>query len=162
MKIIWRRVRWSVLGIVLAFLALNFIPIKWAVRMPLHVEDSYVCSYTTATDGNWYASIEDNPHLHKALYINVNVPETSNFLMLKEIADCRKGIPINNKYVFYGEIEQREAAEDTFFNQLQPSNWDIVYPVRRDSIRNFIAPRSYLTVYDYDWGKVFILLIGSK
>ena len=142
------------MGIVLLFLSLNFIPIKFAVNVESisHSKDTYVCEYHTATDGNWYASIANNPHLLEEMYLNIY--NASDFLCLSEYIGVSRGEAILNKYIFYGKVEKKEISKGIFFNYLESSQWDIAYPIKRTSLRALITPPHYLNIYDFNFGEI--------
>ena len=97
MKIQIKKIYKITVIIILFFIALNFVPVKFALNLKnnTYQTNGYICTYTTATDGNWYASANDNPFLEKDIYINVY--DTDDFSALKEIMDSRSGVPILNK-----------------------------------------------------------------
>ena len=62
----------------------------------------------------------------------------------------------HNKFVFVGneissntvgDLEIDGVQEKTI--DFQVDDWQIVYPIKRDSFRDIYAPKSYLTIYDY-------------
>ena len=59
-----------IITILLIFISLNFIPVKFAIRDTQNIDNGYVCEYQAVTDGNWFAKCSDNPHLSEDIYIN--------------------------------------------------------------------------------------------
>lgn len=148
-----------VLTLILIVVILDYIPVKFAQRVEQMSDDAYICSYTTATDGNWEASEEENPQLSENKYLNLN--SKTLFYCLNEIRNVSRGEPILNKYIFKGNAEPHYINDSVSVDWLEDYKWAIVYPIKRSSIRDIIAPKSYLTIYDFDWGCVMKKLIGK-
>ena len=58
-----------------------------------------------------------------------------------------------------GKIVKSKSEPD--INVIYAIDWDILYPINRATFRRFYAPKSYLTIYDYDWGAVLKRYFGS-
>lgn len=137
---------------------MEFVPIKIAKRIQnvTYNDEKYVCKYVTATDGNWLAEKKYNTNLNDSIYINIE--GTTAFNSLSEISNISLGTPILNMYIFQGKIEKKEVSKDVSFNWIKLRKWDIVYPIQRQSLREIYAPKSYLTIYDFNW---FELILNS-
>ncbi len=133
---------------------MDFIPIKLAKKVDKikYNNETYVCKYVTATEGNWLAEMEYNPQIEAALYLNIM--NKSTFDSLKEISNLSLGDQVWNMYVFTGTVEKRIIDENNSFDYIKLQEWDIVYPIKRQSIRDKYVPKTYLTIYDYDWWKI--------
>ena len=133
------------------------MPVKFAIKIKQLSDNStlnlYICEYSTATDGNWVATKEHNPWLSEAIYLNLESNEVYG-----NISNIFKegGEPITNRYVYWGTMRQEEVAKNFTINILDAEKWNIVYPIKRNTIRGLYAPKGYFTIYDYDWIKVII------
>ena len=81
----------------------------------------------------------------------INVEGKTTFNNLKEISNISLGYPVLNMYIFQGKINKRKIYENVSLNWLQLEKWDIVYPIKRSSLRSLYVPKSYLTIYDFNW-----------
>ena len=162
MKRLGKKLCILILVIITILIVLNFVPIKFAVNIKeiSHSDNAYVCSYSTATDGNWCATTFDNPNLTEDIWINIDTAH--DFSCWNEIVGLSRGEPVLNKYVFYGEIEEHKVYDKIYFKYLKSSKWDIVYPIRRNSLRALFTPPHYLTIYDYNWVDVITNLISAS
>ncbi|AIQ62604.1 hypothetical protein PSTEL_05290 [Paenibacillus stellifer] len=107
------------LFVVLTPILLNFIPIKFAVKLEnvqQNVETGkYICVTESkyVVDTGWIAEVTINPHIVKDLPVRVSGDSPNNYLSEKDF-DLNK--------------------------------WDIIYPINRASIRQYITPKSYLNI----------------
>lgn len=128
----------------------NLIPIKYAAKEKnLKIEKNYIlCRNQKVTGFNWlilgdingkYKNPEDIEIIGKTPY------ETFNYTIDKT----------ENTFVFYGEfIENRiKDGEDKPHKVFQASDWDILYPIKRNSLRQGFVPQKFLSVYD----KIYII-----
>ncbi|MBP3359659.1 MAG: hypothetical protein J6N52_02295 [Clostridia bacterium] len=155
MKKIGRRILFILLGIFLVCVILDFIPIKFAKNLNrIQFSDRmYVCEYATATDGNWEVIATNNPHLVETIYLNVKTDE--QFRNLVEMTKCSLGMPVFNHYIFYGDVKKKDVGSEHYTYWLEATDWDVVFPIQRQSIRAFYVPKSYLTIYDFNWLTLF-------
>ncbi|MBB6217237.1 hypothetical protein HNQ80_003356 [Anaerosolibacter carboniphilus] len=156
-----------ILVIIAFMILLDFIPVKTAVNIEkgdlkklLDIKGSkelYICRYTQVTGSIWLAIGDENG-------VRDLIPKTAIYLSeplrgkdpLKSLN--RSFIPYytGNEYVFIGNTEQTEKTGDLIVDGVQElmldfkvDEWRIVYPIRRDSLRDMYAPKSYLTIYDF-------------
>lgn len=55
----------------------------------------------------------------------------------------------HNKFILYGEfLSDMYEIEGEFFRIFNCKDWDVVYPINRDSLFNFIMPKNYLCEFD--------------
>lgn len=142
--------------IVGVFVILDFIPIKYASRLSdfsdnANTSNVYICEHTAVTGGDWFADKELNPWL----------TESTDFILLdnKVFENISKmyssdEAPVYNLYVYWGTMRQRQVTENFTINILNAEKWNIIYPIQRNSIRGFYAPKGYFTIYDFNWIKV--------
>ena len=125
---------------------LDFVPIKFAVRESQDCKsDLYLCKYTQVTGGNW----EDINH---GIFID-ELKGNSFYTCLRDIYLTDYIEPSGNLYLMEGKLIEKNTDEF----DLDVKKWDIIYPISRKSYRVIYAPKGYLTIYDYDWYKLFIL-----
>ena len=148
--------------LIIVAIVMDFVPVKMAkkIQNTKLTDEMYICKYVTATDGSWMADKLYNTNLNDSIYINVE--GTSVFNSLNEISNINSGTPIVNTYIFQGKIEKRKVYEDVSFNWLKLTNWDVVYPVQRQSIRSMYVSDSFLTIYDFDWFKYIRQILGTQ
>lgn len=158
MKIIFSFVIFIVSIIIIA-ISLNFIPIKFAVNLDdakKNLKDgTYICETNRVSlDTGWYADNELNKHLIGGLAIKVFGKNPEKFLSEKTFDF--KWYELYNQYLLIGDIGNFKEDKDTkvVFADLNVKKWQIIYPIRRESFRQYFTPKGYLTVYDYDWIKV--------
>ena len=72
-------------------------------------------------------------------------------------------MPADNKNKFLIYYDERILMKDneTFpIYKIESKSWDILYPVHRVSFRRLYAPKSYLTIYDFNWINVIKELLS--
>ncbi len=72
-------------------------------------------------------------------------------------------MPADNKNKFLIYYDERILMKDneTFpIYKIESKSWDILYPVHRASFRRLYAPKSYLTIYDFNWINVIKELLS--
>ena len=158
MKIIFSFMIISVSIIIIAIL-LNFIPVKFAVNLDdaeKNLRDgTYICETNrVALDIGWYIDNELNKHLDTGLSIKVSGKKPEKFLSEKTFDF--KWYELYNQYLLMGDISNTQENKETgvISADLNVKKWEIIYPIRRASFRQYFTPKGYLTVYDYDWIKV--------
>ncbi len=135
-----RLIKILILLIILLF-AIDFIPIKFAIDISKdNIKNGYLCYHEQVTGGNWRVE-----NTEEQLYFEYLIGR-SPFNYLSKIYSTDYIEPSGNKYVFYGVIEPK--SNEVF--DLNVSNWDIVYPISRKSIRGLYSPKNYLTLYDFN------------
>jgi hypothetical protein len=81
---------------------------------------------------------------------------------ISEIFTTENEEPSFNQYVFWGNMKQKQVAENFAINILDANEWNVIYPIKRKSIREFYAPKGYFTIYDYNWIKVIKDVLGYE
>lgn len=139
---------------------LNFIPVKFAVKL----EDAqqnlgrgrYICVTESkyVHDTGWIAKTSFNSHLDRDLAVRLNGSSTLNYLSEKEFD--LKWFETENQYLLIGKVERFEEDKDikVLYADLNVESWKIVYPINRTSYRKYFTPKSYLNIYDFDLRKM--------
>lgn len=141
------------LYVLAVIVALNYIPVKFAVSSNVNKlgGNDYLCSYAQVTGGNWEVENKrDFANSNWALYID-KLHGKSPFDVLNSDFTSDTIEPSGNRYVFKGQV----IFKDNDIYDLNVEKWDIVFPITRGGIRILFTPMNYLTIYDYDWGKIF-------
>ncbi len=140
---------------------LDFIPVKFAIsiddtKMNLK-EGDYICINESKIhlEIPWIAIKRFNKHLDHDFLVRVYGNSPYGTLSAKEF-EVLPISDISNVYLLNGEVKRFEKEENSniLIADLYVNKWQIIYPINRASFRQFYAPKSYLTVYDYDWIKV--------
>lgn len=135
-----------------------FFPIKFSVKFSeLKKSESsiYLCKYVDYTEASWEL-IGNKDGLFKADAIqNVIVDGLEPPKSLSDV--ILNNTKKENIYIIYGEVIGEKKYDD--YPESKPQKvikckkWSLLYPIMRgDSIRPF-APKSYLTIYDFNWHK---------
>ena len=151
--------KFFIISTVVVLVILNYIPVKFAKRIQIveqNIEndtEKYICGFTQTTYGDMIADLEDNPSLAESK-VFLEIYRNSPFEVLSDEFTTDYIDPTGNKYYFEGR-----STVGTFFGLpdaivLEVDKWDIVYPVRRKTLRGLITPSGYLTIYDFDWKAV--------
>ncbi|MBY9079010.1 hypothetical protein KIH86_25825 [Paenibacillus sp. HN-1] len=150
------------LFVVLTPILLNFIPIKFAVKLEdaqQNVETgTYICVTESkyVVDTGWIAEATINPHIAEDLPVRVSGDSPSNYLSEQDF-ELRR-FEVENRFLLIGKVDRfekdTEYGTDLMYANLNVDKWDIIYPINRASIRQYITPKSYLNIYDYDLKKV--------
>ncbi len=162
----------AILILVAVFFILEFIPIRLAVKkenisynnsVVLEVDSyqTFICraepKLTSDTSVRWIAEKQDNPHLDKNVYLVLtgNIPH--KLLSDKDYDVNLNQNTTNNKFVVSGVCVSVDVSDVYTYNivRLNVEDWDIVSPIKRLSFRRFYAPKSYLTIYDFNWSEFF-------
>ncbi|AIQ14542.1 hypothetical protein [Paenibacillus durus] len=142
-------------------IVLNFIPIKFAVKLDDAQQNlefgRYICVTESkyVDDTGWIAKTDINSHLEKDLAVRMSGNSPNKYLSEKEFDF--KWFEVENRFLLIGKVERFEEdkeLETILYANLNVDKWKIVYPIRRASIRQYITPKSYLNIYDYDLRKV--------
>ena len=58
----------------------------------------------------------------------------------------------SNRFCLRYDSESIISHYDGFpIYEINVTEWDILYPIRRASFRRYYASKKYLTIYDYNW-----------
>ncbi len=161
LKMKWFRI---LLGIALFLFLLDFIPVKFAKKDAYVTIDNqkYVFCYEPKTGYepefvNW--STDD--YLH---YVKIKGKNPYDYFTEKDFDPIMLvNSPYsdgNNKFVFYGEMQEFWDDENGSTVAVDIEGWDIVYPINRLSFRKNYVPKSYLTIYDFNWKEVLKTFLG--
>lgn len=141
-------------------LVLDFVPLKFAIKVEdakKNLKDGYYICETNLVkpDVGWYASMRWNPHIDDGLCVKA-IGNTPNSILSEKEFDF-KWYELYNKFLLNGKGKLYEERRTNIYSadlELDVNIWDIIYPIKRASFRQYYAPKSYLTVYDYDWCKI--------
>ncbi|MNI82993.1 hypothetical protein D3C73_1397610 [compost metagenome] len=107
-------------------------------------------------DTGWIAEATINPHIIEDLPVRVSGDSPNNYLSEKDFE--LKWFEVENRFLLVGKVDRfekdTEYGTDFIYANLNVNKWDIIYPINRASIRQYITPKSYLNIYDYDLKKV--------
>ena len=122
---------------------INFKPIKQAIKIhELNNDISYIVVIPAKVTGaDWMIIDSNNCKFDEEDYIRIvgNEPKFLDFSI--QYAD--------NKFICYGKYVQEDYEDETgIYDVFESSAWDIVYPIKRNSIFSFFMPKSYLTELD--------------
>ena len=93
-----------------------------------------------ATVSQWCA-VGDNNGIYETpdnIRLKGNVPSGYNYAV-------ETG---NNVFICYGNFCATEELHGEKYKVFNVENWEIAYPVKRNSLFNFLLPKSYLCKYD--------------
>ena len=97
---------------------------------------------------------EDNLELSDDILLKLTENNPHNILSLKDFDVKLYQNMTYNKFLVSGKCINIYESNYTVV-ELSGSRWDILTPIKRLSFRRFYAPKSYLTIYDFDWSKFF-------
>ncbi|WP_338552540.1 hypothetical protein [Paenibacillus sp. KS-LC4] len=148
------------LFVVIAPVLMNFIPIKFAVKLVEAQQRQNTGEYICVTeakyvlDTGWIAKTNINSHLKENLAVRVSRNSPNKFLSEKEFDFG--WYELENRFLLIGNVESFEKDKETKvrYANLNVDEWEIVYPIKRASFRKYFTPNSYLNIYDYDLIKV--------
>lgn len=146
------------IGILLV--VLDFIPVKMAVNirdssnLKSYIKNDrqslYICEYVQVTGSIWRVMGDEN---------GVGEPLKSGSIYFYQPSEGKNPLKaLNsgfvpyytfNKFVFIGEEGKRFEEGIDVLLDFKVDDWKIVYPIRRNSLRDIYAPKSYLTIYDF-------------
>jgi hypothetical protein len=171
MKKSWRCliVRWKLLIIILlvvvaAFVSLDFVPVKHAKVVDtiyneaniteLSEDIDILAAFTYKTvdlEYPWEAYYRENSDYYLVIFkIKGNNPYQQ--LSRRDFYNKNKLASTNIRFMLSGKLTLEER--EYYIGEFDISAWEIVYPIERKSFRKNYAPKSYLTIYDFDWLEV--------
>lgn len=131
------------LVLVLAVSFLFFFPVKRALkRDELYSSQNYILVRGQKSTVSQWVAIEksgiefEEPQNYKLMQ---NHPEGFNYSV--ESAE--------NIYVCFGEDDGTETINGDSYNKYNVKRWEILYPIKRNSIFAKVLPKSYLALIDY-------------
>ena len=147
--------KWIVPAALLAVLVLSLIignsmavrctAVKTAVRRSdLPKDGNYIiCDWKWVTGYNWYVSSSEGMG-KKGTWCNIIGPSPYDLDLYYEFTISR------NKYVFYVTDVQEYYSEEMSLHMVDytVSGWDILYPVRRESMLTFLKPPGHIIEND--------------
>ena len=148
------------LGLLLVIFALDFIPVKKALKDTDITRDNieYVFCYEPKTLGpeivNWVTYGYKDSEIHEYEYqFQVSIIGKNPYDYFTELdfepIDLYNDIGGSNKFVLKGNIQKINGDYQRLDVTIE--DWDIIYPINRLSFRNRYVSKKYLTIYDYDW-----------
>ena len=132
---------------------IGYFPLKIAKNhseYDLNSKDYIVCMETRVTGCNWTRIIKSkSENLLDAINNGMIVTEDFNFTdktPLNSLYDLEMS---NNVYVVYGE-QFDKPIQDEFYDNIRYTceQWEIVYPIKRQSIIGCFLPNGYLCIWD--------------
>lgn len=146
------------IALIVIIVSLNFVPIKFAVRYDDYLTDRQYLCYMDIKGGDTcnyrYKWVLQNNNDNIWVKFSNLSPEYQ--LSTKHFFELHNNIwyDLNNNFVITGEIDYI-VDEDMNVAIINIEKWDIVYPIRRKSFRGKFSSQNYLTIYDFDWIKMF-------
>ena len=132
-----------VLIIILLFVASYFAPVKFAIKQEdLRDTESYIIvqvQHSTAVS-IWVAVGDNNGKYNEPVSINLLGDEPQLYSYEIEFG--------GNQFVCYGNYLDEGDFHGEVYKNFEITGWDILYPIKRDSLFNFILPNSYICRYD--------------
>lgn len=133
-----------ILVLILTVFAYWISPVKHAIKeesLKNTGEHYYLIKYTQTTVSMW-----------KIIGDNTGYYQTPKYVILEgDVPDIVKNYDIaigDNVYVCYGEyIGEKETPAQEILSAYNLTGWDILYPVKRDSVFQF-WPKSYISRMD--------------
>ena len=132
-----------VVGFIVIFLAYQFYPIKITVNENNLSDKNYILVKSCATTlSNWKIINNEQTKSDDDNYVRLegNTPVNLNYNLLSG----------NNIYVCYGEFLENGNLMGETYKRFNVVNWDILYPVNRNSVLDFILPDNYICNLDLD------------
>lgn len=139
----FRHYAYIILTIILLILGIGFFPVKYAVkREKLDIKRSFIfIQEQKTTVSPWKAIGDQATSYFTPLNVRINGEEPSNYNYGVEIG--------HNTFVCYGYYSRTgDLGGSDKYSIYEATGWNIVYPIKRDSIFGSILPKSYLCVFD--------------
>ena len=148
---------------------LDFVPVKFAqiVGSPYNenriVDDlnhiDIIATYSKKTgdfEYPWEAYFKQDSEISIIRFKVIgNIPY--DILNRKDFYHNNTEWKIDISFMLKGELQIINETECT--GEFNISSWEMVNPIRRNSLRKYYAPKTYLTIYDFDWIAVIKKLI---
>lgn len=150
-----QKIRNILLCVVLFFLLLDYVPVKFAYKASAD-EEVFIHSPKCKPHTQWVVDLYGNGRISEYIGCIVAGNTPDKWLAARDF-DCRilfnmDGDKVNRFVLHYDRKKPRiDAKQEELQYSIQVTDWDIVYPIYRISFRRYTAPKGYLTVYDYDW-----------
>lgn len=150
-----QKIRNILLCVVLFFLLLDYVPVKFAYKASAD-EEVFIHSHKIIAHTQWVMDSYGNDRISlcEGCIVTGNTPD---LWLAERDFDCRILFNMdgdqNNRFILHYDEKMKIAEAESWEVQyrIEAKNWDIVYPISRISFRRYTAPKGYLTVYDYDW-----------
>lgn len=155
------------IGVVLIIFALDFVPVKFAVSESTQANDDntieYIFTYEPKTSGadviNWAAEAPPAQFRPSATVVGsdpYDVLANKDFDAIK-LYNAPSSVFSINRFIFRGKAEVATDDSNGYDLTIHSEEWKILYPINRLSVRRYYVPKSYLTIFDYNWGKVIAM-----
>lgn len=153
-------------GFLIVVVTLNFIPIKFAKKVDTLFNDAdgmgktgYVelIAMHTKKTGIAHYPWEAYYDLHtglKSMVFAVNNGSPYDTLNGVDFHSPNGEGVIDLDFILEGDMQFSCMNDAETVGEFTVSGWDIVYPIRRRSFRRHFTPKSYLTIYDFNWIEV--------
>lgn len=149
-----RKIVIGVIGIVFLIL-LDFIPIKFAIK---DVDSKTVFINEPKLGSVEWAEVkyENNEFDYDYMIGYVMNGKSPDEVLNKKDFDksdlyLMHGDNTNKFLIYYDEKISMSDYESFPVYKIVATDWDILYPVHRYSLRRLYAPKHYLTLYDFNW-----------
>ena len=148
---VFKNIKIIIVLIILIF-AMDFVPIKMGVSE----NNDNIFLYKTKLNpdiGFTWVLYDDINHKEATYIAKIIGEEPYDVLSENEFEPYKIFSGTDEiKIKFHGDIK---AVDSDYYDiYVYSDGWDIIKPIYRTSFRNIYAPKSYLTIYDYDWIKV--------
>ena len=130
-------------GFIVIFLTYQLYPIKFTVNEDTLSNKNYILVASCATTlSNWKIINNEQIKSDDDIYVRLegNAPVNLNYNILSG----------NNIYVCYGEFLEDGNLMGETYKRFSVENWDILYPVSRNSVFDFILPDNYICNLDLE------------
>jgi hypothetical protein len=149
-RIVKRILLLLLLIVVVIPILLNFIPIKFAVKLDKAQKKFEAGRYICVTeskyvlDTGWIAKTDLNSHLEDDLAVIVSGNSPNKYL--SEKAFDFKWFEVENRYLLIGEVERfwEDMKTYTSYVNLNVDKWEVVYPIRIDNTLLQKATSTYM------------------
>lgn len=163
-----QKIKLLILCILIILIGLDFVPIKFAVKLDDVKKNLDVGKYICSTEAKYseytglIAKVSSNQHIDQNICViaSGNSPDE----ILSEKTFDFEWFEVENIFLLDGKVEKFEEDKRTnsLYADLYVDNWKVIYPIKRATFRQYYAPKTYLTIYDFDWLKVIKLLFNKK
>ena len=118
-------------------------PIKFAVTEQQIADKNYILVEPCATTlANWKVVKGKNKVTDEEIYVRLEGDEPKNLSYNILSGD--------NIYVCYGEFLEHGDLHGERYHRFYVNKWDILYPISRNSIFDFIMPDNYMCKLDFE------------
>ncbi len=125
-------------------LVLNYFPVNFAVKEIQNDGRDYILVAQTKTTGFQWCKVEADGTVEDYILLKGNAPP--NYDYPNRLYDTE------NIFVCWGEYREREVVDGTISEVFNVDEWDIMYPIKRNSLLpDFLNPEYARNIWDYIW-----------